>query len=221
MRQELHEICQWAEEIMRGAQDPLHNQEHINRMYTYLHNGLHENDFYLQLNHLGIGGTDLDKLLTAIAAHDVYRATIPLHGSVAGYLKGFVLDGFGSDWMLKQKANDIGLDRKTRNEISHAICQHGTVHLPRRSNLAHILADFDKLDMYSLERIESIYTMMMQNLPVHPDSIDISRIFLQVSRDTDFVLPWVRDRYRKMREPALIALHELKRDYTQAYLARM
>ncbi len=217
----LYAVCQWAETIMSRAVDPLHNQAHIDRMYTTLHHGLQDNAVIQQLLHHGIDLHNLPELLTAIAAHDVYRSTIPLQGNILDYLTGFVFDGFGSDQMFKQYAAQIGLAGQQLKNISHAVCQHGAVHLPRRSSLAHALADFDRLDMYSLERIGTIYSMMMNNLPVSPQSIEVSRIFLQFSRKDQFMLPWVQDMYLQLREPALIALHELYRDYEQAYLARI
>ncbi|HSJ87059.1 MAG TPA: hypothetical protein VK909_07605 [Anaerolineales bacterium] len=175
-----------AVEFMSNTKDHSHGMEHINHLLR------NANRFFK-----ATGDTfDIDKeiLLLALYWHDVWKSQNK--PAPRNYLFQQLYEGWGSMLMFKKYAKVVGLPQQMIRAVSYAIRKHSAVQLrPAKTLEAQLLWDMDMLDLWNVQRVQSVFrNLKWINIPIFDSYI----LYMQ-KIGVHFNFEWTKNEVKKRK----------------------
>jgi len=190
--------CNRAIEAMKDTIDPLHDDSHILRIFSYLDKLITEDKT------LDIHSINFEALLLAICWHDLWKST-RFPSTLKAILFDKYWDGLGSAKVFRTNLKDE-VDKKTYKKAHYAINVHSTpfflMRLRKRSLEAKILSDLDSLDKWSMERTMAAAEKLMGKLDKR--KMKLAKFFYEYfikrgDKESGYFLDWTKQERLKMK----------------------
>jgi len=210
--QKTHALCKEAIQTMKKSRDLLHKDNHIFRLLDSL-DKLLEKDQKLDKSQI-----DIEVLLLSICWHDAWRAKrVPRNYFLMFFDDLF--EGIGSMFMFAKSAKEANLSKNLANQVKYAIRKHSRFQiLPIKTTEAKILSDVDYLDLFSMERANTLKRKYLSN----PKKINLKLLklakfyfdhFLARIKASTFYYQWSKSEFMRRREILVNEVNNLVSKY--------
>jgi hypothetical protein len=150
------DMCHEGLSIMRRSVDAIHDERHIEDIFTNL-------DYLIQRLPEVKKLVTFDSLLMAICWHDTWKSTKNPKNPL-NFLYHQFYEGMGSARLFKKKAEEEELKKNTINKTTFIIRKHSFFQfLPTNDIAVKILLDLDDIEMWNVQRIRRAETTFFIN----------------------------------------------------------
>ena len=209
---ELRRVCLDGIALMRKARDPMHAGTHIEELLSYL------DTFLTEEQSIDPAKLDYSILLPALCWHDVWKSGRTNTSNLLVLKFEQVWDGFGSKRRFFRYARGSSLDRELVKKIGATVYLHAPLfqlfwserrlakayrHRPE----AKILRDLDRLEFWSLSRIDHFEREFLDedSLLLNPKLLRMGRWGYDsfVAKTAHFFYSWPRIVYEARKDEFL------------------
>lgn len=165
--------CNFAINYMAEGTDPLHNQYHVLRIVSDLVT-MHQECQDIEWEKI-----NFDVLLLSICWHDAWISHFNPQSKKSGTF-GRVYEGYGSMRLFNKWGKKFSLPPLLMKKVKYCIRKHSLVQIfPRLSTEAKILHDLDKLDEWSIDRLQGSYGQISSLLELSPKTIRLYKFYFE------------------------------------------
>lgn len=205
-------LCIEGLKLMKKSVDPLHKEDHIERILDSL-NSLLKYNFAIKKN------INFEVLIPAICWHDTWRSK-KFRTKKSTFLYATFYDGLGSAKLFRKKAKKLLIDKKMIRQIAYTIRKHSAVQLlPHRSTSARILKELDLLDEWSIERLKIVEKTYLKSQLLSPRIIKIAKFYFDhymiKSHQSSFYFPWTQSEFEFRKNNYIPLVQKLAEEYTK------
>lgn len=212
LSESLISLCKEGLRQMKKSIDPLHQEDHIFRIFDSLNSLLKYSPTIKKT-------VNFEILIPAICWHDTWRSQ-RFYTSKPAFLYTTFFDGLGSARLFRRKAEKLLINKKLIRQITYAIRKHSAVQLlPSNTMAAKILWDLDLLDEWSKQRLNSIEDTYLKPQLLSPRVIKIAKFYFDHymirAHESAFYLPWVQNEFELRKEDYISQVQKLTEEYTK------
>jgi hypothetical protein len=204
-------LCNEGIEIMQKSVDPIHDENHLFRIFQDLDRFLRENS---QIDKSEI---DFKMLLLATCWHDVWKSERFPTNAVSLVLDQ-MQEGLGSAKMFTRKAKEEKLEPKLISLTKYAIRKHARFQMfPIQTREAKILKDLDRLEEWSLERLKHLKKRHLTTGRIDPRLLRLAKFwffnFMAKVTDSSFHFEWSKTEFLKRKKAYFEEVNKLLLKY--------
>ncbi len=191
-------ICYEGIELMSSSIDPLHDQNHVFRLFKLLDSLINSS---LQVKKQEI---NWNILIPALCWHDTWKSRRVPTGPFS-VIVDQLWDGLGSMKLFERRAKELGLNKKTIDSIKYVIRKHAKIQFLKRNTIeAKVMNDIDRLDEFSPERSESIRHQVFNpeniNRRIYYMGLVYWHLFLKKKSTKTFYYDWSKEEFLKIKD---------------------
>ncbi|MFI5240839.1 MAG: hypothetical protein ACHQUA_00180 [Microgenomates group bacterium] len=136
----------------------------------------------------------------ALIHHDIYKAGLKRSTHGINLLTEELVEGYQSMKIFERHANQVDLDKKTKETAMAAIRDHGLIHLPRFLNESKLLFDLDELDFWNLHRFRTGLNFFNYDVG---RQINTAMAYLDFRTKNGFYFEWSKQQFDERKKSFL------------------
>lgn len=214
LSESLISLCKEGSRQMEKSIDPLHKEDHIERILDSLNSLLKYSPKIKKTINFEI-------LIPAICWHDIWKSQ-KFYTTKSAFLYGTFFDGLGSARLFRKAAKKLLIDKKIIRLITYAIRKHSSIQLlPHNTTAAKILKELDLLDEWSIERLVTIEKIYLKSGLLSPRLMRIANFYFNhymiKSHESAFCFSWTQNEFESRKENYISQVQKLTEQYTKCY----